>query len=92
VGLFLMHSIGQCGASLRSYVQDGSRFKCTSCGEKNAPRCSVCGNTISGEYLTMAGERMHNSCFKCARCGVVLGTSPYFELDGRPHCASCGKQ
>jgi hypothetical protein len=58
----------------------GSRGFCTRCGQP------LRGTTVELETK----EVIHQSCFKCERCGCTLNDA-YFNVDGQAVCEKCAK-
>ncbi|KAM4629602.1 leupaxin [Polymixia lowei] len=48
--------------------------------------CASCGKCVVGKMVTALGEVWHPEHFVCVVCKTELGTSGFFERDGRPYC------
>ncbi|XP_030640226.1 leupaxin [Chanos chanos] len=48
--------------------------------------CASCGKCIAGKMITALGQVWHPEHFVCVACHVELGTSGFFERDGRAYC------
>ncbi|XP_069044409.1 transforming growth factor beta-1-induced transcript 1 protein-like isoform X2 [Lepisosteus oculatus] len=65
--------------------------------------CSACQKPIVGQVVTALGQAWHPDHFVCSECQAELGSSTFFEKDGKPycekdyfsrfspHCAQCSK-
>lgn len=52
-----------------------------------AEKCSVCGKTVYPlEMITIAGMKMHKSCFKCKHCVRQLTISNFAEVNKTLYC------
>lgn len=48
--------------------------------------CASCNKCIVGKMITALGEVWHPEHFVCVACQMELGTTGFFERDGRPYC------
>jgi len=48
--------------------------------------CAACKKPIVGQVITALGYTWHPEHFTCAHCNQELGTSNFFERDGKPFC------
>lgn len=48
--------------------------------------CSGCGEAINGQVITAIGALWHPNHFICCHCNTVIGTSIFYEKDGKPYC------
>ncbi|XP_023340460.1 paxillin [Eurytemora carolleeae] len=48
--------------------------------------CGACKKPIVGQVITALGYTWHPEHFTCAHCNQELGTSNFFERDGKPFC------
>ncbi|CAM4717480.1 unnamed protein product [Leuciscus chuanchicus] len=48
--------------------------------------CASCGKCIAGKMITALGQVWHPEHFACTTCREELGTSGFFERDGKPYC------
>ena len=70
--------------------------------EHYAPRCGVCGQPITANYVEADGRTFHHECFMCSVCGKRIEGS-FVEHDGgyvhpicweeryAPRCGVCGR-
>jgi paxillin len=57
-------------------------------GVKTAPKgvCAACNKPILTKVVNALGCQWHKEHFTCAQCDVELGSSTYYESNGRPYC------
>ncbi|KAM3618916.1 uncharacterized protein V6R79_000328 [Siganus canaliculatus] len=48
--------------------------------------CASCNKCIVGKMITALGAVWHPEHFVCVACNVELGTTGFFERDGKPYC------
>ncbi|XP_056234284.1 leupaxin [Seriola aureovittata] len=48
--------------------------------------CASCNKCIVGKMITALGEVWHPEHFVCVVCKTELGTTGFFEREGRPYC------
>ncbi|NP_001090425.2 transforming growth factor beta-1-induced transcript 1 protein [Xenopus laevis] len=48
--------------------------------------CESCQRPIAGQVVTALGHTWHPEHFVCAHCHTLIGTTNFFEKDGRPYC------
>lgn len=48
--------------------------------------CAACKKPIVGQVITALGYTWHPEHFTCANCNQELGTSNFFERDGKAYC------
>jgi len=48
--------------------------------------CAACKKPIVGQVITALGYTWHPEHFTCAKCNMELGTSNFFERDGKAYC------
>ncbi|XP_041912239.1 leupaxin [Alosa sapidissima] len=48
--------------------------------------CASCGKCIVGKMITALGQVWHPEHFVCFECKQELGTTGFFERDGKPYC------
>ncbi|XP_040040049.2 leupaxin [Gasterosteus aculeatus] len=48
--------------------------------------CASCNKCIAGKMITALGQVWHPEHFVCEACKTELGTTGFFERDGRPYC------
>lgn len=53
--------------------------------------CAGCNQPVHGEVLQVLGKIWHTEHFCCGNCQQPLGTQPFFEYEGSPHCEKCYK-
>eukprot|EP01091_Cochliopodium_minus_P016211 TRINITY_DN5_c0_g1_i1.p1 TRINITY_DN5_c0_g1~~TRINITY_DN5_c0_g1_i1.p1 ORF type:complete len:662 (-),score=226.75 TRINITY_DN5_c0_g1_i1:175-2160(-) len=59
---------------------------------QNGPQRGICGGCnqpIYGQILQALGRSWHPEHFVCGNCSNELGTSSFFEQEGKPHCENC---
>jgi len=64
---------------------------CLSCFEiSKLPKCSKCSRHISGAYMMIENNAIHDECFKCSECNTQLKDS-YFKnkLNNQFLCSNC---
>jgi len=54
--------------------------------------CGACKKPIVGQVITALGYTWHPEHFTCGNCNQELGTSNFFERDGKPFCEQCYHQ
>jgi len=57
--------------------------------EHGTHHCKHCGNAILGELLTAGGKTYHPDHFVCHSCNSPLGTTPFYDLNGKSTCHKC---
>ncbi|KAI8822960.1 uncharacterized protein EV422DRAFT_577310 [Fimicolochytrium jonesii] len=50
--------------------------------------CGVCGGSIPGDYIDIAGRKYHVDCKRCDKCGEQLANKSYFTLEDNAYCSS----
>lgn len=53
--------------------------------------CKGCNQPVHGEVLQASNALWHPEHFQCQNCATPLGTQPFFEYEGSPHCERCYK-
>ncbi|XP_018431410.1 PREDICTED: transforming growth factor beta-1-induced transcript 1 protein-like, partial [Nanorana parkeri] len=48
--------------------------------------CQSCQRPIAGQAVTALGHTWHPEHFVCAHCKSLIGTTNFFEKDGKPYC------
>ncbi|CAJ0937884.1 unnamed protein product [Ranitomeya imitator] len=48
--------------------------------------CESCQRPIAGQVVTALGHKWHPEHFVCAHCKSLIGTTNFFEKEGRPYC------
>lgn len=48
--------------------------------------CGACGKPVMGEVTTALGQVWHPEHFVCVVCDLEIGTSTFFEREGKPYC------
>ncbi|XP_075703718.1 transforming growth factor beta-1-induced transcript 1 protein-like, partial [Rhinoderma darwinii] len=48
--------------------------------------CESCQRPIAGQVVTALGHTWHPEHFACAHCKSLIGSTNFFEKDGRPYC------
>ncbi|KAG8433379.1 hypothetical protein GDO86_017601 [Hymenochirus boettgeri] len=48
--------------------------------------CESCQRPIVGQVVTALGHTWHPEHFICAHCHSLIGSTNFFEKDGRPYC------
>ncbi|KAI9007285.1 hypothetical protein BC832DRAFT_554878 [Gaertneriomyces semiglobifer] len=48
--------------------------------------CGVCGDSITGEYVEIAGRKYHIDCKRCDRCRETLANKAYFIIEDEIFC------
>ena len=48
--------------------------------------CAACNKPILTKVVNALGCQWHKEHFTCAQCDVELGSSTYYESNGRPYC------
>lgn len=48
--------------------------------------CGACGKPVMGEVTTALGQVWHPEHFVCVVCDNEIGTSTFFEREGKPYC------
>ncbi|XP_072273108.1 transforming growth factor beta-1-induced transcript 1 protein [Pyxicephalus adspersus] len=48
--------------------------------------CQSCQRPIAGQVVTALGHTWHPEHFVCAHCKSLIGSTNFFEKDGRPYC------
>eukprot|EP00300_Choanocystis_sp_HF-7_P029142 c35565_g1_i1.p1 GENE.c35565_g1_i1~~c35565_g1_i1.p1 ORF type:complete len:290 (-),score=58.26 c35565_g1_i1:153-893(-) len=48
--------------------------------------CAACMKPIIGQVVTALGQSWHSEHFACVKCRTPLGSTNFFEKDGRPYC------
>ncbi|XP_038855345.1 leupaxin-like isoform X1 [Salvelinus namaycush] len=48
--------------------------------------CASCGKVIVGKMITALGQVWHPEHFVCVECQAELGTSGFFEREGKAYC------
>lgn len=48
--------------------------------------CGACGKPVMGEVTTALGQVWHPEHFVCVVCDTEIGTSTFFEREGKPYC------
>ncbi len=52
--------------------------------------CEYCKKPITeGAYIQVGGKFYHADHFLCGRCGEKIGTSKYYQIDGKYICEKC---
>jgi len=51
--------------------------------------CFGCKKDIVGRMMEAMGHKFHPECWKCAGCGVPLGTAGFYEERNKGWCESC---
>jgi len=57
---------------------------------KKRPKCSGCGEPLSGRSVQAGDLEFHEHCFKCSDCTKLLGDT-FLNVGGKPYCEACGK-
>ncbi|XP_047442101.1 leupaxin [Mugil cephalus] len=68
-------------------VKDGKPYCCKDFYHLFAPKCSGCGESVRGNYLTAANGTWHPECFVCADCLMPFPDGSFMVLDERPLCS-----
>ncbi|KAL1022931.1 hypothetical protein UPYG_G00034350 [Umbra pygmaea] len=57
-------------------------------GVRTVPKghCASCGKVILGKMITALGQTWHPEHFVCVECQTELGTSGFFEREGKAYC------
>ncbi|XP_072841542.2 leupaxin isoform X1 [Pogona vitticeps] len=48
--------------------------------------CASCNKPIAGKVITALGKTWHPEHFLCAHCGKEVGSSPFYEREGKAYC------
>ena len=56
------------------------------------PRCSECGQLISGPFAKVQKRFVHPHCFNCTTCGTSLKNCGYFTINDKLYCDIHAKQ
>ncbi|KAM4698600.1 transforming growth factor beta-1-induced transcript 1 protein [Rhinophrynus dorsalis] len=48
--------------------------------------CKSCLRPIAGQVVTAIGHTWHPEHFVCAHCHTLIGSTNFFEKDGKPYC------
>ncbi|KAH3745994.1 hypothetical protein Pelo_12620 [Pelomyxa schiedti] len=84
------YNCSKCGVSLVTtddmYLNRERRLLCSGCYRRP---CARCGEHIENEFLTLHDERVHLTCFTCAKCMSILDPAKFFEVDMKQYCPAC---
>lgn len=66
---------------------------CLNCYEiSKLPKCASCSNPISGAYIMIDNKPIHNECFKCTNCSLLINKETGFfrnKETGELLCSNC---
>ncbi|XP_008109014.2 leupaxin [Anolis carolinensis] len=48
--------------------------------------CASCHKPIAGKVITALGKTWHPEHFLCGHCGKEVGSSPFYEREGKAYC------
>ena len=48
--------------------------------------CAACNKPILAKVVNALGCQWHKEHFTCTQCDVELGSTTYYESNGRPYC------
>ena len=72
-----------CLCAVKVVLGDDQQVKCIILLQNTRDKCSKCRQPIVGPSSTLRnkGITLHQSCFRCCRCGNEI-TGTYYEVDG----------
>jgi len=84
-------------------LDDAGNFVCLNCQEKVLPKCTDCGQTVSGSYILFNDKPYHKTCIRCSVDGEVIEDNVRQTEDNKficekhflealPNCGACNQK
>ena len=75
------------------YLRSKGRPVCEECfAVENQEICQECGLPVKGKRCVVDGKVWHHKCFKCKKCGKLIGKGKVVFYKGKPYHEDCFKK
>lgn len=80
----------ECNSLLEgTFINVNGNPVCVACRASTKSKCEACKEPIQKDFTEFKSKIFHTDCFVCTKCNKAIGSSPFYDVGGKPVCQGC---